>query len=1093
MSEASSVEEILAKAKEEEERYEWLKAADCYRKALTAVAETDSPRKGEISERLAYAVYKAAFQAENSNEFKERTTQAIVRYKEARTVYAESNEVRKAPRISRCDAMITFAGYWLAHEASEKKKLIDECWTLAKCAMDAFIGEKEDWECGRAYAQLSLSAFLKGLFEGEYAAGVQLESEAIQLGEQAITALQSSEDSWSLGKVYVQTAVFLEGLAVWTANPVEQEKYCKKAQSYALRARQTCEEASLLESHWVVGWDIGSDEAIALLNKELDYAAKAKDRFSLGWALAYLSIYTFNKRETVEDFEERAELLEKALDYAKKAKNEFNKLSWISPCVGLFWIESPYIRYFHSLASDETDLDKRRDLLKKAIESAPEGLKVAEESGCPIASQYVHGILSRALLSLAKTETISDKRKELLQKALEHISESTKILERAGTFGHFLGVELNYLADIKCQIADLTTDSGNREKALLEAIQYKGKAIGLIHEDLLGYRSDDKALYARLGGFQFEYGEMLERLYKQNGNRQHFAKAVEAFRQAGETFQKLGLVSRSAECWWKSAQAYDGLCEYSKAAENFELASKDYQIASDKIPKLRAFYEEHSLYMQAWMEIGKGRHHHQKQEYGMAEEHFGKAAEMHESSTRWSYLAPSYTAWSKLEHAEELSRKEQSEEAIKAFEEAAKLFGHTKESIRAELNKIEDSHEKTMVTGLAKASELRCEYCIGRITLEEARILDKKGDHSSSSEKYGGAAEKFDRIAKAVETDQEKKELGLITILSLAWQNMTQAEAETSPALYSEAAQLFEKAKELSSTEKAKMLALGHSRFCKALEAGAKFTDTRDMTEHSRAMQNLEIATSYYLKADFQSASEYTKATRFLFDAYVHMGNAARETDPEKKTRLYTLAQKLLQASADSYAKANNPSRREQALKLLETANEQRELAFSLAEVLHAPIMTSTIAFATPSPTSEKAAGLERFEHAEVNANLMLSRRELRVGETLDLEIELANAGKGQALLTQIERAVPEGFELAVKPELYRVEGFNINMKGRRLDPLKAEEVKFSLRPKHKGSFTMTPKILYLDENGNAKSHQPEPVTITVKELGIKGWITGDT
>jgi hypothetical protein len=30
MSEASSLEEILNKAKEEEKHYEWLKAADCY-------------------------------------------------------------------------------------------------------------------------------------------------------------------------------------------------------------------------------------------------------------------------------------------------------------------------------------------------------------------------------------------------------------------------------------------------------------------------------------------------------------------------------------------------------------------------------------------------------------------------------------------------------------------------------------------------------------------------------------------------------------------------------------------------------------------------------------------------------------------------------------------------------------------------------------------------------------------------------------------------------------------------------------------------------------------------------------------------------
>jgi hypothetical protein len=34
--------------------------------------------------------------------------------------------------------------------------------------------------------------------------------------------------------------------------------------------------------------------------------------------------------------------------------------------------------------------------------------------------------------------------------------------------------------------------------------------------------------------------------------------------------------------------------------------------------------------------------------------------------------------------------------------------------------------------------------------------------------------------------------------------------------------------------------------------------------------------------------------------------------------------------------------------------------------------------------------------------------------------------------------------------------------------------------------------VLYLDESGKYKTHGPEPVTITVKELGIKGWLKGE-
>ena len=64
-------------------------------------------------------------------------------------------------------------------------------------------------------------------------------------------------------------------------------------------------------------------------------------------------------------------------------------------------------------------------------------------------------------------------------------------------------------------------------------------------------------------------------------------------------------------------------------------------------------------------------------------------------------------------------------------------------------------------------------------------------------------------------------------------------------------------------------------------------------------------------------------------------------------------------------------------------------------------------------------------------------------------------------------------------------------MKGRRLDPLKTVEVKLVLKPKVQGQFTLKPRILYLDESGRYKSHEPEPIEVTVRELGISGWLKG--
>jgi uncharacterized repeat protein (TIGR01451 family) len=343
------------------------------------------------------------------------------------------------------------------------------------------------------------------------------------------------------------------------------------------------------------------------------------------------------------------------------------------------------------------------------------------------------------------------------------------------------------------------------------------------------------------------------------------------------------------------------------------------------------------------------------------------------------------------------------------------------------------------------------------------------------------------------ESEQDKKELSLIATLSQAWARMTQAEAEGSPDLYVEASRLFEEAKELNANERAKMLALGHSRFCRALEAGTRFADTRDKTMHTAAVHHLESAATYYVKAGFPKASEYAKATGLLFDAYALVDNAKEERDPEKKARLYAMAEKVLQTCAGAYTKAEHPEKSEQVKTLLEKVREERELAASLTELLHAPtIVSTTAAFTTPTPTKEQAIGLERFEHADIQANLILRQREVKVGEPLSLMIELVNAGKGPALLVKVTEVIPKGFEIVERPEVYRIEDSYIDMKGKRISPLKTEELRLVLKPKAQGTFTLKPTILYLDENGKYKTHEPESVTVTVKELGIKGWIKGE-
>jgi tetratricopeptide (TPR) repeat protein len=164
-------------------------------------------------------------------------------------------------------------------------------------------------------------------------------------------------------------------------------------------------------------------------------------------------------------------------------------------------------------------------------------------------------------------------------------------------------------------------------------------------------------------------------------------------------------------------------------------------------------------------------------------------------------------------------------------------------------------------------------------------------------------------------------------------------------------------------------------------------------------------------------------------------------------------------------------------------AKKDIEKTMTLAETLHL----------APTQIHEKEVSTESHEYIELLGTVIATPRELKVGESLELEIELTNTCKeGAILLAKIMEVIPEGFTLVKKPESYRMEGDCLNMKEKRLDPLRKEEVKLVLTPKIQGTFQIKPKVLYIDESGKEKTHEPKPISITVKELGIKGWLKGE-
>jgi len=1100
MSKRGSLESLLEKAKNREKEYAWLESAELYEQALRVVGENDFLEKGKTQERTGYCLYRVAFQAESQEEFAERMQQAVEAYEKAHGFYEKLEDEQKTARMFRCDAVAKYLCYWLTSDPSEKRRPLDECLELEKHALTAFWDLGNKLEYGKTYHELSNVFWLRCFLEWDRQAVSRILVGGVQFGEKSVAALSELGDSYEIAKAYLALApclIFFE--ACFVADPEKKEQYRVRVIEQLRKAVEFSEEVGdayvVGLSHFWLGFNTAGEESVKHYEKALECGNETRDNFLKALGLDSLAHSTYWKAFATENPDQRRKLAEDAMEFYDKAQHHYSIISYRSPRPGLIALPGGYAEHYLQLAEWETDPEKKLEFLQKSEKAGNEALKIAEDSDLHSIIRTMHHILSKTLVARARVEQDLDKKRSLLKKALKNRKRSTEILEQWNPFNYWdLGVTYNYLAEIKTQLGYLEPDVKDKKRLLVEAVSNKEKCLKLI-DKMIPYleKMGDVQVFGALYMYQDSFGTLLNRLYELTRNHENLRKAIEISQEAVESAKKANMISLMAGSYWKIARAQDVLGEHSKAAESFQHASESYVKAAEKIPQLKDFYQDHASYMEAWSEIEKARHHHRRQEYGSAKEHFAKAANLHKSSRQWSYLAPNYSAWALIEYAEELSRKEQSEESLQTFEQAAQLFKETKKSLQTQRSEIESPDEKQMVTNMLKATNLRHQYCLARIALEEAKILDKKGDHTASSEKYGSAAETFGKISQALESERDLKEFKFLISLSQAWQKMTLAEAEASPALYVEASQHFEEAKDLSPNEKAKMLMLGHSRFCKALEAGTRFEDTRDTTMYSAAKKHMEAAANYYLKAGFKNASEYARGTHRLFDAYMYAHKAETETDPRKKAQFYQMAEKLLQTSAGSYMKAKHPEKSEEVKSLLESVREERQLAMSLIEVLHAPAITSTTtSFSTPTPTHEQAVGLERFEHADIQANLILRVKEVKVGEDIDLEIELINAGKAPALLIKVEKVIPEGFEIKRAPEIYRVEDRFLNMKGKRLNPLKTEEIRIVIKSLSKGTFIIKPRIRYLDENGKYKSHEPEPVTITVKELGIKGWIKGE-
>jgi len=1095
-----NLESLLKEAKEHEKKYEWLQAAEYYNKACDlSVDKKNILKAAEIQEKTAYCYFRAALQAQLPEQNKKGINQAIRAYEETVGLIEQIETRNKQSRINHNKGWILFLKAWLEIDLSKKKELLDKWWKLESSYFKIYDELADPPFTGKIYNDLlELSAVDRFFVVTDNSELKEISKQGIILGEKSIKLLSKENNIYELARTYCWTSWYYGfGILYGLIDENKKEEYSKKGVYYAKKAIELSEK---IGNAWLIGWSNNSASLSSAAQKfNLKLALKhadafikqgriAKDNWMLAVALGWNGLRLEDQLNTIEDPEKLRESIKEVLKYHEESK-KFADLS-TSHVMRIISRNKVTIN-LERLSLYETNPEVRKTILKKIILRAKETLHIT-----PQWHQYsalTFHSLSITLFRLSEILTnIKEKKRNLLD-ALKYQKKANELIERF-TPANYSHRAFGFREMAKIQLALVRIEENDEKKNSLfeDTVSSVETCLNLLEKGLGD--SSEEWILVRNGNFQYESGRILYQLYLLTKKEDLLTKTNELFDKAIKNYNESKHYSSSAEAYWQKAQIKDQLGEQLKSSKNYQLAFNAYLKASEKLPKLKEFYINYSTYMQAWSEIELAQYNHSRENYLQAKINYEKAAELHQKLYDWNYLSPNYFAWAKLEQAEESSRNESPQEAINNFQEAIQYFKKTESNIKTKINENPIAEDKDLMTRILKASEIRQKYCQARIEMEEAKLLDREGKFLDSSKKYGGASHKISAIVDKIDNDVEGKELEYLAILCRAWEKMAIAEEATSAESYLEAAELFEHAKDYCFTRKASLWALGNSNFCKGLASGLQYKSSLDLADHAKAKGYIKTASTDYLQAGFKQASEYAKATQRLFDAYLSMNQAEMEADQEKRAKHYQMAENLLQVAAGSFVKAKQPEKHAQIQEILSNVKEEKALAVSLSQVMQAPsIASSTLSFSAPSPTSESSIGLEKFEHANVQANLVTHVKQVKVGESFCLSVEFVNAGREPALLMQVDDFVPSDFVVVKKPEIYRIEESCLNMKGKQLAPLKLVEVKLTLQPAKKGNYQLNPKVHYLDELGQNKSLQLKTVEIKVEEVIIEDRISTGT
>ena len=586
-----------------------------------------------------------------------------------------------------------------------------------------------------------------------------------------------------------------------------------------------------------------------------------------------------------------------------------------------------------------------------------------------------------------------------------------------------------------------------------------------------------------LSRYLYHLGSTQLELYQTTRNPPLLDEALKNLHESSDFASKQTLPTRVAESLIKIGDAYAQAGKFEEANNALREAAKRYREAATKYPGLSSDFQDQARHLEARGSATLARDAYLKTNYKDAAKHYREASDLLEKSHVAGGLAGFYDAWALASEAEELGQTDP-EEAGKTLSLAV-----------SEFSKVENSLDTLAATetGLApswrRLATLGREYVETRLLLDQAHLLEKKGQLAESSNHLSKAADQFDKLARTYDDIETQDLMRGHALICRASQAMIQAEQTLRPDHYDKAASLFQEAQKISRTRTLASLVGGWAACCKALAIGIRYKDNPEQAEFQKMKRHLAIAHSNFADAGSTSNISWLAATGRMYDAIAYLAEAESTLNPTERDNQYRQAEEQIQQAIDMFQRAGYTARKDDAERLLQSIKE-KHTTLSLGPIPAASIAQSAASVTTPTAMNQSLTS-HSLEPPQLHAALHSPESTTYPEKIAQLTLTILNPGQTSVGLVSVENLIHAGLTVEPREKDKRVNSGILSLGGKRLSPLETLQIEFHARPSHPGKYILHPTIRFVNSQGQQLIHQSQPLVLEVGETGLRAWLRG--